>query len=306
MKLSLILCFYFFATRSFDLSDPAVIGAPIRIQGWKKHKTNPLALSAKIPANITGQTIRQFWVNGMRAERPVIYGHGRQPGDNRYGHCLNLTNVSSTKLYPAGSAFDFSHENATDPATWSNPTDVEFVYTSCDAINCWIEPRCTVDSVSGSVVKLKQKDNSSCYHRLYYYAQCFNNGHGPGRTGYRGMNPTHLENVEANFSYPGQFYYDRADGSIGYIPRANENAATLEATATTTVTQELLVVSGTQNLRWEGVTFEFATWQGASEQEGYVDTQSGYLCQDGEPPVSDGAGAVDVVYYIQKWDWASG
>ena len=95
---------------------------------------------------------------------------------------------------------------------------MEFVYTSCDAINCWIEPRCTVQSVEGSVVSLKQGDNSSCYHRLYYYAQCFNNGKGPGRTGYRGMNPTHLENVDSNWTQPGQFYYDRKHATIGYTP----------------------------------------------------------------------------------------
>lgn len=100
-----------------------------------------------------------------------MFGHGRQPGDNREGFCLNLTNTSSTAMYPTGSAFDFAHENATDPSKWPNPGDVEFVYTSCDAINCWIEPRCTVESVEGSVVKLKQDGNESCYHRLYYYAQ---------------------------------------------------------------------------------------------------------------------------------------
>ena len=73
--------------------------------------------------------------------------------------------------YPNGAAFDFANENATDPSQWLNPSDVEFVYTSCDAINCWIEPRCTVASVDGSVVRLKQDGNESCYHRLYYYAQ---------------------------------------------------------------------------------------------------------------------------------------
>ena len=39
-------------------------------------------------------------------------------------------------------------------------------------------------------------------------------------------------------------------------------------------------------MRWEGVRFEFATWLGASGPKGYVDTQSAYLCQDGEPPVN--------------------
>jgi hypothetical protein len=275
--------------RSFGgAAEPATLGAPIRVQGWKPHPTVKNALSAPLPSNFTkGSALRQFWVNGQRAERPKIYGHGRQPGDNRNGFCLNLTNVTRTPMYPEGSQFDFTHENATDPSVWENPGDVEFVYTSCDAINCWIEPRCTVEKVEGSKVSLKQSSgNSSCYHRLYYYAQCFNNGKGPGRQGKRGQNPTHIENVASNFSYPGQFYYDRAKGSIGYILRDGETVADLEATATTATQQELLIVNNTANLRWENVQFEYATWLGASEATGYIDTQSAYLCQQGEPPVN--------------------
>jgi pectate lyase len=191
-------------------------------------------------------------------------------------------------MFPSGSQFDFSSENATDPSAWPNPSDVEFVYTGCDAINCWIQPRCTVDSVEGSLVSLKGadgSDNSSCFHRLYYYPKCFSNGKGADKKT-RGINPTHLENVGTNFTQPGQFYYDRAGASIGYIPRQGETAADLEATATTATQQEILVVKNTQNLKWEGVHFEYATWLGASGPKGYIDTQSAYLCMDGEPPTN--------------------
>jgi hypothetical protein len=34
------------------------------------------------------------------------------------------------------------------------------------------------------------------------------------------------------------------------------------------------------------VTFAYGTWLGASESTGYIDTQSAYLCQQGEPPVN--------------------
>ena len=37
----------------------------------------------------------------------------------------------------------------------------------------------------------------------------------------------------------GQFYYDRANANIAYIPRAGESLATLEATATTATLQEV-------------------------------------------------------------------
>jgi hypothetical protein len=73
---------------------------------------------------------------------------------------------------------------------------------------------------------------------------------------------------------------------MGYIPREGETAAQVAATATTAAVEEILVVNGTKNLRWEGVRFEYATWLGASGNKGYIDTQSAYLCQDGEPPVN--------------------
>jgi hypothetical protein len=205
--------------RSLDPRLPAVVGAPIKVVGWKPHATIKGAMTALLPANVTkGSALRQLWVDGKRADRTRVYGHGRQQGDNRKGYCHNLTNSTPTELYPAGSAYDFSFENATDPSSWSNPGDVEFVYTSCDAINCWIEPRCTVESVEGKIVKLKQADNASCFHRLYYYAQCFTNGKGVGRSltcegeQCRGRNPTSIENVGLNASdnKPGTFYYDRA------------------------------------------------------------------------------------------------
>ena len=48
--------------------------------------------------------------------------------------------------------------------------DVEFVFSSCAAFNCWVEPRCGVESVIGTAVALKQREgNETCYHRLYYF-----------------------------------------------------------------------------------------------------------------------------------------
>ena len=117
-----------------------------------------------------------------------------------------------------------------------------------------------------------------------------------------------------NFSAPGTFYYDKAQGSILYVPRAGESVATLEATATTATAEELVVANHTKNLRWENVHFQYATSLHASGPQGFVDTQvqmccaplaehvacvlqtgcanrmfvalpsqSGYLYQDGEP-----------------------
>jgi len=72
--------------RSADSANPAVLGAPIRVTGWKAGKTptGKVAMVAPLPANVTaGSALRQFWVKGARASRPIIIGHGRQPGDNK-------------------------------------------------------------------------------------------------------------------------------------------------------------------------------------------------------------------------------
>lgn len=274
--------------RSADPSQPAVLGGPIRVTGWRLHPVKPGALTAPLPQNVSKDSaVRQLWVNGERAERPLVYGHGRQGGDNKQGYCHNLTLVEPTHQYPLGSAYSFANENATDPTKWLNPQDVEFLWTGCDAINCWVEPRCTVESVSAAgTVRLKQSSNASCFHRLYNWPSCFVNGDASAGPWTRGRFPVTIENVATNWSFPGQFYYDRAHAAIGYIPRPGETLDSVEASATIATVEELLLVNRTKNVRWEGVSFEFATWSGSSGNAGYVDIQSGYLCQQGEPPVN--------------------
>jgi hypothetical protein len=102
--------------RSTDPWNPAVLGGPIRITGWRQHPTQPGALVAPLPPNTTkGAALRQLWVNGERAERPLVHGHGRQGGDNKQSYCHNLSLVEPTPEYPLGSAYSFEGENATDP-----------------------------------------------------------------------------------------------------------------------------------------------------------------------------------------------
>eukprot|EP01043_Picozoa_sp_COSAG02_P127553 COSAG02_NODE_64932_length_259_cov_0.650000_1_plen_79_part_01 len=74
-------------------------GAPIRVTGWKPHTSLKGAYTAPLPPNIsTGSALRQLWVNGIRADRPRVYGTGIQQGDNKMGKCLNLTNATNTKM----------------------------------------------------------------------------------------------------------------------------------------------------------------------------------------------------------------
>jgi hypothetical protein len=280
--------------RSSDPANPAVVAAPIHIQGWKQHATIKNALVASLPSNLTatGIALRHFWVSGRRASRPTVFACGPQQYSHNGSrscndwvssptHNFNFSLVSNTSMFPMGSKYDVSAGGVPTPSTWKNPEDVEFVFSSCAAFNCWTEPRCTVGSVDGSKVSLKQTSNSSCYHRLYYYGQ----GWGGKPEGAPPKNPTSIENLfdPANFSAPGTFYHDKANGTILYVPRTGETAATLDATAITTITEQLVIANHTHNLRWENVQFQYATSLHTSGERGFVDTQSGYLYHDGEP-----------------------
>ena len=284
--------------RSFDPHTPASLTAGVRVTGWKPHSEVKGAYSAPLPANITpGSQLRHLWVDGKRASRPVGYpvcAGGPCPVPATDGPSrpkFNLTMTRNTSMYPEGSQYDFS-ATGLDPSSWKNPADVEFVFTGCASFNCWVEPRCSVSNVSGELVSLSQGDNSSCFWRLYYFGIGW--GGSPDGGGLWRKFPTAIENLASNWTQPGEFYYDRAAGSIGYIPRSGENIATLEATATTATAQYILVVNSTRNLVWEGVRFEYATWLGANGPQGFVDTQSAFLYRGNNNPAAGGEAPVNI------------
>jgi hypothetical protein len=68
--------------RSADPSNPAVVGAPIRIPGpWEPHASIKGALVAGLAAsNLSkGATLRHFWVDGARATRPTVFACSAGP-----------------------------------------------------------------------------------------------------------------------------------------------------------------------------------------------------------------------------------
>jgi len=256
--------------RSADPLNPAIMGAPIKITGWKPHPTVKNAMVAPLPSSITkGSILRHFWVNGTRADKTRGYPGKVNATNWSQNGTLNTTNL------PIG-GYDFTGSSM-DPSKWTNPADVEFVFTGCKAMNCWLEPRCTVDSVrNGRHVILK----NPCYHKIFY----FGIGWGGKPDGKLPPSPTHLENIDSNLTLPGQFYYDRSGASILYIPRQGEDIATLESTAFTATKEQILVVNGTKNMRWVDVAFHYATW--IPGPAGFVDTQAGFLYREGEPPAN--------------------
>ena len=72
-----------------------------------------------------------------------------------------------------------------------------------------------------------------------------------------------------SFCLPGalDFQHLHSDGAaaqILYLPRAGETLATVEATATTSVMEVLLNVSGTKDAEFESISYQHSTWLGAA------------------------------------------
>ena len=116
--------------KSVDAADPAVIGAPVQVTGWKAHPTIKGAFVAPLPPNITkGSTLRHFWVDGQRGARPTKYACSLKNGKN----VCNAANSSVPKatfpftlagnstMYPKGSWYDVAAGAGVgvgDPSSW--------------------------------------------------------------------------------------------------------------------------------------------------------------------------------------------
>jgi hypothetical protein len=279
--------------KSADPSNPAIVSGGTAITGWKQSASVKGAIVAPLPDSVPHDfVLRQLWVNGRPAQRPVQYAvnlDGRSPGllnvtaglpgepccpqpcrnkEPPYYPCpsCNCTVVNTTNGY------DFS-ASPVDPSTWRNPTDIEFIFHFPGQWTPWIEPRCAVAAVRGSEVEVAQPCWGDLAERNF----------GPSKRQMRSLPPpAWAENVFENFTAPGSFYHDRPNRTITYIPRPGETATTVEAF--TSIEETLVLVNGTSNHVWEGMVFEHATFTQVNSAKGFVDWQGGYSGGYGTPP----------------------
>jgi hypothetical protein len=108
------------------------------VSGWKLagDPTLPKGVyAAPAPAGLRGSSARHMFVDGVRAVRTRRPATTALPG-------LALENRSECV------ACSYSVDNSSDVLAWSNPGDVELVYSG--VLASWAEERCAVDSVGPS------------------------------------------------------------------------------------------------------------------------------------------------------------
>jgi len=238
-----------------------VISGGVQVTGWKLVDAGKNLWSAPAPANL--KNTRQFYVNGVRAQR----ARGRLP--------VNVTKTSSG--YEA---------SAPVMAAWKNQGDIEFVYTGGNSLwsegsfglGAWTEPRCPVASIQGTTITMAQPcwDNSTKRVMLPNGKRTANLV-GPASVG---KEPAYVENAFELLGTPGQWYFDRSAGVIYYVPRPGEDLS--KADVELPVLEKLISAEGTKdspvhNIIFSHIQFSYATWLQPGTGEGFPEIQANYM-----------------------------
>jgi len=210
------------------------------ITGW----TGPDAQGRWLaPADL--DNFRQLYVNGARAVR------SRLPLTNPL-----MTVNTDTITGDAGFVI------ADEITKWKNPTDMEFGLFN--AINQWSQSVCDVQSItttaSGTYVML----DNPCFYLARH------------KEGEQVTTSTYLENAFEMLS-PGQFYFDRLNHIVYYIPRPGEDMKTAQIIAP--LLRTVMSVTGTidepvNNLSFSGIAFAHTSWLEASSAQGFPEIQA--------------------------------
>jgi len=176
---------------------------------------------------------RQLFVNGERRPRTRLPKQGEYRIESLPGYTGDFLR-SPTK--------QFVYAPGDIAPAWRNLRDVEIV-----GITRWLDNRLPIESVSDQT-RTVTFDRPSLFALL--------SGDKPG--------PYWVENVFEALDTPGQWYLDRAEGVLYYLPRPGEEMASAEIVAPRL--QQVVRVVGradtpVHDLYFEGLTFAHAEWQ---------------------------------------------
>lgn len=227
--------------------EKAVISGGRRLEGWELH--DPGSGLYRVFTGTDTQT-RQLYINGRRAVRA-----------RREGNTLGLTGYNPDCHKTGGPAYITEDLSLMDI---QNMGDVELVYP-----NSFTMSRCTIDHV--------ERDGNKV---LVYMTQ-------PGwyyvthKFGTSARYPQWAENALEFLTVPGQWYLNRKDGYLYYLPLPEEDMAHVQAVIPEI--DVLLSVKGhspdnkVKNIGFQGIDFEYAGWLRPSYANGHCDSQNNYI-----------------------------
>lgn len=191
-------------------------------------------------ASLPGNVMpRQFYVNGTRAIR----------ARSNYGQEVNLDYTRVANGY-----------NQIIPQSFTHPELVEVV-----TVTQWKMMRCPVGSLSGTTLVMKTPcwDNANTYPVPWNFQLL-----------------SWLENAPEFLTTPNMWYLDPFAGTITYLnANSGQPQNAVLPLLETLVRLEGVPGSPVSHIRFEGLTFSYATWMQPNGDNGYVADQSGNFLQ---------------------------
>jgi uncharacterized protein YjdB len=235
--------YYRVTYKAYPNEEPIISGG-VPIAGWQLHDAARGIYRA--PSN--GIETRQLYVNGIRAVR------ARSDGPLTDA-VLTGTGVSSADI---------------GMAAWDRLDELEFVFREL-----WTQPRAKVQSAElvdgGTRIAFTMQQPG-------WQAVTSKGGSSVSK------GPVYVENAYELLDQEGEWYADEA--YFYYKPRAFENMATAQVIAP--VLEELVRIEGSslddrvRHIRFEGITFAYATWLWPSTSYGLSDVQNNHLRYPGQ------------------------
>ncbi len=264
---------------------PVIVGS-VPVQGWAQDQQ-----LGCYRATVGSVNSRQLYVNGSRAVRARTTDY---PASFRPAF-FYLNGVAR----PTGIEFlvsDLNPQRWRDPAQWHNITDIEAVlvtqwkmmsvplssvipypgHTPYPRFLPYVPPEgfppLPVPAQTGLIMLQPEGWNNA---NLFLSSSTYQ----PGMWSF--WQVTRFENALEFLDEPAEWYLDRtgSSGTLYYIPRSGEKMAT--ASVELPLLESLVQGLGTPdrpvaNIRFEGLTFAYATWLDPGKPQGYVSDQSGF------------------------------
>lgn len=247
-----------FCSYGGENGEKATISGGIEVSGWEVYDSAKNIYRAKVEDESI-ENFRQLYINGSRATRARSDIAPMVAEKTDEGYILN--DVSLLNL--------------------SQPDDAEFVY-----FQEWTNPRCGIESVTDN-----GDGTSTVIMNNYCWTQFLRKRYLEPQA------PSYVENAYEFLDTQGEWYFNKNDRYVYYMPRTFEDMTSAKATVPTVET--LLSIGGTytnpvKNIIFKNLEFAYSTWI-YPDTYGYSDAQAGKLRDrldengNGDDPCPDAA-----------------
>ncbi|MCF7849766.1 MAG: right-handed parallel beta-helix repeat-containing protein [Kiritimatiellales bacterium] len=212
----------------------AVISGGREIKGWKVGADGRWRTTVS-----SGWRFTQLFVNGEARSRPRLPKQG-------FYRVAGFPEGCPPKVHYHTDCKSFEFKPGDIRADWHNRADVEVI-----VYHYWTDSHLPIESVD---------ETSRIVTFVHKAGKVFADGH--GKEGSRYI----VENVKEALGEPGEWYLDRADGELTYLPKPGETPASVTVVAP--VAKALLQLAGNptkrrlvQHVSFENLIFKHTNWQ---------------------------------------------